>query len=364
MRWIGYILHGLLGLGLVLAYAAPVMDPRGFWPPAFAGLAFPLLLLGNGCFALLWLFVRKWKGLAFALILLLPALAVLPRYLQFGPKAEASSETAVGDGVPQERLRVLSWNVRIFNKNVADTRFAGRDEMLTAMREEDPDIVCLQEYFSINGSPFGDHNQRMAEQVGLPHRAVWEAIVDRQGRMWGLGIFSRYPVLRQGAIEFPENVLNGCHWADIDAPGGVIRVFNLHFQSIQISHQVYSAGSAIDDMRDSGARKALLKKLLYAYRYRAAQADRVAEAIAASPHPVLLCGDFNDPPQSYAYRTARGRLQDAFAEAGSGLARSHATLPGVRIDYIMPDTGWAVVGYKHLALPISDHFPILAELER
>ncbi len=359
MRWIGYFLHALLVLGLVMAYVAPVMDPRTFWPPAFAGLAFPLLFLGNLGFGLLWLVTRRWKGFALAVVLLLPAIQVLPRYLQWG----GTRETAAAES-PSERLRVLSWNVRIFNKNVADTRFAGRDDMLAAMRQEEADIVCLQEYFSIASSPYGDHNQRMAEQVGLEHQAVWEAIVDRQGRMWGLGIFSRYPVLRQGAIDFPENVLNGCQWADIDAPGGVIRVFNLHFQSIQISHEIYSAGSAIDDIRDSGARNALLRKLLYAFRYRAAQADRVAEAVAASPYPVLLCGDFNDPPESYAYRTARGRLQDAFVEAGSGLGRSHATLPGVRIDYIMPDTGWRVTEYKHIALPISDHFPVLAELQR
>ena len=211
--------------------------------------------------------------------------------------------------------------MRIFNKNVADTRFAGRDEMLAAMREENPDIVCLQEYFSIKASPFGDHNQRMVEQVGLPHRAVWEAIVDRQGRMWGLGIFSRYPVLRQGSIDFPENVLNGCHWADIDAPGGVIRVFNLHFQSIQISHQVYSAGSAIDDMRDSGARNALLKKLLIAYRYRAAQGRSGGRCHCRESAPgVALRGLQRPSPELCLPQDARspsGRLCGGRSRAGA-----------------------------------------------
>jgi endonuclease/exonuclease/phosphatase family metal-dependent hydrolase len=343
MRWIGYFLHTMLALGLVLAYLAPVLDPRGFW-----------------LFGLLWLATRKWKGLALALLLFVPAIPVLPKYVQTAAgRADAATETPA-----QESLRVLSWNVRIFNKNVPESRFAGRDEMLDALRQQDADIVCLQEYFSVAGSRTEDHNRRMAEQVGLEHQAVWEAIVDRQGRMWGLGIFSRYPIVRKGTIPFPEHVLNGCHWADIQAPGGIVRVFNLHLQSIHLSHEAYSAESAIEDMRDSGARNVLLRKFLRAYRSRADQADRVAEAIAESPYPVLLCGDFNDPPQSYAYRTARGRLQDAFAEAGRGLARSHATLPGVRIDYILPDTGWTVRAYRHIALPISDHYPILAELQR
>ena len=113
MRWIGYILHALLGLGLVLAYAAPAMDPRAFWPPAFAGLGFPLLVLGNVFFGLLWLALRKWKGLAFAVLLFLPGLGVFSRYVQLGGSATASAEARTeadsSSANPAARLRVLSW---------------------------------------------------------------------------------------------------------------------------------------------------------------------------------------------------------------------------------------------------------------
>ena len=34
--------------------------------------------------------------------------------------------------------------------------------------------------------------------------------------------------------------------------------------------------------------------------------------------PVILCGDFNDTPASYTYRTVKGDLTDGFRDCGSG----------------------------------------------
>ena len=43
-----------------------------------------------------------------------------------------------------------------------------------------------------------------------------------------------------------------------------------------------------------------------AYSERVTQVTRVMDAVARSPHPVVLCGDFNDVPVSWALQAARG----------------------------------------------------------
>jgi endonuclease/exonuclease/phosphatase (EEP) superfamily protein YafD len=60
-----------------------------------------------------------------------------------------------------------------------------------------------------------------------------------------------------------------------------------------------------------------VSKLKTAYQYRGAQADILHQKITESPYPVIVCGDFNDVPNSYTYFKVRDDLQDAFLKKGS-----------------------------------------------
>ncbi|MBK7123675.1 MAG: hypothetical protein IPH68_13225 [Chitinophagaceae bacterium] len=52
----------------------------------------------------------------------------------------------------------------------------------------------------------------------------------------------------------------------------------------------------------------------------------------------MICGDFNDVPNSYTYFTLKGNLQDAFLKKGSGFGRTlNFISPTLRIDYILAD---------------------------
>jgi endonuclease/exonuclease/phosphatase family metal-dependent hydrolase len=83
-----------------------------------------------------------------------------------------------------------------------------------------------------------------------------------------------------------------------------------------------------------------------------------------SPGPVLFCGDLNDVPNSYAYATVKGNMQDAFLKKGFGIGRTFSALsPTLRIDYIFADKRFKVKQFARIAKKLSDHYMIVADLE-
>ena len=98
---------------------------------------------------------------------------------------------------------------------------------------------------------------------------------------------------------------------------------------------------------------------------RARQADSVAAILRESPYPVIVCGDFNDLPGSYAYTTIRGPLSDAYEDYGRPFGRTYNRLsPTLRIDNIFydPET-FRCIDFKTVPTTLSDHNPIVATFE-
>jgi endonuclease/exonuclease/phosphatase family metal-dependent hydrolase len=94
------------------------------------------------------------------------------------------------------------------------------------------------------------------------------------------------------------------------------------------------------------------------------QARHIKEEIDKSPYKVIVCGDFNDVPNSYAYHTIGKDLLNAFTEKGSGLGRTFSGIsPTLRIDNIFTDKKIATAQFTRVSKKLSDHFPIIADLE-
>ena len=54
-------------------------------------------------------------------------------------------------------------------------------------------------------------------------------------------------------------------------------------------------------------------KIKKAFKRRAIQADELHAFINKQTKPVILCGDFNDLPNSYAVNTISKNMKDAFS---------------------------------------------------
>ncbi|MDO9612922.1 MAG: endonuclease/exonuclease/phosphatase family protein, partial [Bacteroidota bacterium] len=96
---------------------------------------------------------------------------------------------------------------------------------------------------------------------------------------------------------------------------------------------------------------------------RAEQAATLRQSISESPYPVIVCGDFNDTPVSFTYRTVKGDLKDSFTQSGKGTANTYnGKLPSFRIDYILYSPNFTSFNFKVSNLNHSDHFPISCDL--
>jgi endonuclease/exonuclease/phosphatase family metal-dependent hydrolase len=156
-------------------------------------------------------------------------------------------------------------------------------------------------------------------------------------------------------------------YADVNFNGKKVRVFTTHLQSVLFKRKEFQSIEILKNTEEGDkvdASKSLVRKLRTGYRFRADQAEAVRVHADASPYPEVVCGDFNDVPNSYTYFKIRGNRKDAFVEKGWGLGRTFQNIsPTLRIDYILTDPALEVVGFKRFLVPYSDHFPQVVDLK-
>ena len=216
--------------------------------------------------------------------------------------------------------------------------------------EESPDILCVQEVSSYRA-------QTIMERLNFPHSYK---IPYR-----GTSILSKHPILKSGEIEFTTKA-NSCLWADIKINNNIVRVYSLHLKSNQVStetEQILAKGG-MQEKEAWDNIKGVFGKFRYMSKIRVQQAKKVRAHLETSPHPVILCGDFNDTPQSYVYRMLSNGLHDTFQEKGFGIGTTYAgKIPALRIDYILTYAAFDILDFEILKSDYSDHYPIKAVLE-
>ena len=363
----------LLGLG-VSALAERVPAGQLSLAPLLA-LTVPLWLLLTGVLALAWLLRRRRIALLplAALVLAwpqvqrgLPLHLANPRPLG-GPSLPFSQAPSARYQAPKN-LRLLSANVRIFNV-YAQLRAAdptATTGMLDWLAASPADVLCLQEYYDQPNASGPDSVFRTSERLGQRSgRQVFvsKSLTNRGGAVFGLAIFSRLPVVGRGELSFGRLTQNHAMWVDVVLPGlpaDTVRVFNAHLQSMSLDEaDIVAAGSSRNGLEGKG--RGLLRRFVRGAAARAWQADTLLAHVRRSPYPVLLAGDLNDPPYSYAYNTLASGMQNAWASTGFGTGNTyHGRLPPLlRIDQQFAAPAWQVLDCRiHHEIPYSDHFPV------
>jgi endonuclease/exonuclease/phosphatase family metal-dependent hydrolase len=341
------------------------LNPQQWWPVALLGLGFPFLLIIVFGFFVFWVIFRsKWAFLSLAAMLI--GFTNIRALVAFNFRDEFELKKEPGT------LRVLTWNVSWFDHQNKPTKTTKtyRKQMLDYIAAQDADVLCFQEYIEPDPKKFNYNNRADIMALGYPYHYMSR---DYSGwKNWfhlGVALFSKYPILDTFHIRYPGSVKNRAAesliGADILVDGKKVRIFTTHLQSILLRPKDYNDLEKIKNAEDSiiEASKSLVKKLKQGYTFRGDQVDIVRTQLDSSSNPVIICGDFNDIPNSYSYFQIKGDRQDAFVQAGRGLGRTFAHIsPTLRIDYIMADEAFDVLRYRCPVLPYSEHYPVIADL--
>jgi hypothetical protein len=163
-------------------------------------------------------------------------------------------------------------------------------------------------------------------------------------------IYSRYPIISASRIDTLKNYV----WADIVIKKDknnedTIRVFNnhLHSTAIRRDDNEYIENHDFLEGDSVGKMRSMVNRLTDNNRIRAEQADTLASLVAASPYPVIVCGDFNDTPVSYTYRTIARKLNDSYRKVGRGYSHTYrGFFDMLRIDYILFSDEFEPLSYE------------------
>lgn len=225
-------------------------------------------------------------------------------------------------------LRLVSWNAEGFRLN-KDTLQASA----AFIRSLHPDVICLQERPHDNLL----HRDSISAALGYPYRAF----NSREDEVLNLAVYSRFPLSNMKEYYFPDSY-NKVLQIDLQYKGRTIRLFNMHLQTTGITPAFQG------------------NNLLHTYQLNAKERNRqaqlLAEAIASIPYPVILCGDLNDTPISYAYRKLTNKLKDCFLEAGNGWGGTYQPANNLfRIDYTLCSPELKTSTYRLYNNRWSDH---------
>lgn len=305
-------------LPLLLCLLAPYVSAQASWPLALLTIGFP------------WCFLLALVGLLrrrrVCLLGLLPGLWVIPSFWGWHGQSAGS-------------FRVLSMNCRYFdalsvNRAQVHQNIEACKPHLQALR---PDVICSQDFSTSDQRENDQIENFLKGPLGLSQFIYY---------LPSMAIYGREPLDDHHGVIFPSTYNCFCA-ADMKLGGRMVRVYNLHLQSYQL-----------------GGVRGAFKHLREGVAKRSEQAEIVARDVAASPYPVILCGDFNDVPTSYAYRKVLGSLQDGFRARGRGLSFTYqGPIPGLRIDYIFCSPELEFMGYRSLnAGDFLDHRWVVADL--
>lgn len=347
-----FLINILFGLYSLLVYQLVFSANIQHWIGGFLMLSYPLMLLGNLFFVIIWALGRSAKGLL-SLALLLMSWSVRERTLKLNLK---DREEGKAD------FSLLSYNIMYadrgsYKKGNPGKEVKGISETVVSLPA---DIKCFQEFYNEENIFEFDLIRRTAKENPYYVYMHSEKGNDRGKGAIGLATFSRYPIIRKEEMYWPTNN-NGLLSTDIVVNGDTIRVINF---------QLKSMGIRVNKMFDNSHKlnkketRNVISQLKNGFSERGNEVGILETWISRSPYPVLVAGDLNELPYGYAYGKLRRMLHNSFEEAGTGFGFTYRkVLSFLRIDnqFFDPD-GFRIVRFNTLnQYKYSDHYPLYGE---
>lgn len=352
IRSLWTLLNIACGLCTLLAGYGGYINPDKFALAQLANMTFPGWIVLTLILLAVNLFIRKklaWLSVAVLVACIGPILTISP--LNFTSRSLSTDDES-------RTFTLLTYNVYNFRDNQGVNPEWG-NRTLSYILSTDADIVCLQESSNLNG--VGKKAQRDSINSRYPYRLY----SSRSGEV----LLSKYHVTEVDTPQPDWGSGSFCAY-DVEVEGHEVTVVNCHLQSIGLTDDDKELYRELTDkeLRNpsrselSKVKNGIVTKLLAAFRIRAQQARYIKEFLATRKGNVILVGDFNDVPGSYAYRTIKSDgLKDAYSECAFGPTVTYNDNRFYfRIDQMLYRGDLEAVRIKRGDLRSSDHYPLFA----
>lgn len=228
--------------------------------------------------------------------------------------------------------------LRVMTFNIQSARH-GLDAVAGVIREQNPDVVALQEVDKETvRSGRLDQARELARRAGYEHQRHFRA-TDLAGGAYGVAVLSKHPI--KEALSWRLPTTRGLEPRTVartvlDVDGREVSLYVTHLTNM----------ASRSDLR---ARQAMFISRLMAEDGRAA----------------IVVGDLNDDVDSPALLLLRRRMTDAFTAAGRGAAETYPlpVLPDLRLDYVLSTKELRPARAFVVRKVASDHFPLVADFD-
>ena len=336
----GYVVDVFAGVVTIVVAAlfittlfVPTLDPREWNEVSTLGLVAPFIYVAQVALTLYW--IVRWRMFFAVPMIFISLLGVFQLSLFYKLELRrVYTEPNLKPKYDKKALKVMSYNVRSF---IDDNGNLCIDSMMSVIKALNPDILCFQEM------GFSELADSLLEPLKPMPRSLSRHNLSP-------AIYSRYPIISASRIDTLKNYV----WADIVIKKDknnedTIRVFNnhLHSTAIRRDDNEYIENHDFLEGDSVGKMRSMITRLTDNNRIRAEQADTLASLVAASPYPVIVCGDFNDTPVSYTYRTIARKLNDSYRKVGRGYSHTYrGFFDMLRIDYILFSDEFEPLSYE------------------
>jgi endonuclease/exonuclease/phosphatase family metal-dependent hydrolase len=242
--------------------------------------------------------------------------------------ASAAMLSAVEKG---DTLKLMTYNLRF-------GELASMEQIAGYISSQQPDIVALQECDWATNRTRAPHQNgvkfvnELAYHTGM--FGVYGKSINYAGGYYGIGLLSRYPILRYERVLLPNDgktEQRSMLIADIEVPGGkVITFVNTHLE-VKTSQM------------------------------RIEQVKYIEEYLKDCPNQIFLAGDMNAVPDTEEMQMLR---QD-WTDLTDRVYTYHTSEPEIKIDYIYAKPGEKVDLLETrvcVDVILSDHFPVISTI--